>query len=93
VTLSLAGYAQLAFAEGDPERAALLAGAAEGLRRRAGLRVWPALRHSEDELVAQIRQTLGGSQFDQAFSAGSRLTQRQAVDIARDQPSAGTQTP
>jgi ATP/maltotriose-dependent transcriptional regulator MalT len=93
VTLSLAGYAQLAFAEGDPERAALLEGAAEGLRRRAGLRVWPALRHSEDEMVAQARQTLGGSQFDQAFSAGSRLTQRQAADIARDQPGTGTQTP
>ena len=93
VTLSLAGYAQLAFAQGDPERAALLEGAAEGLRRRAGLRVWPALRHSEDELVAQVRQTLGAARFDQAFSAGSRLTQRQAVDIARDQPSTGTQTP
>jgi predicted ATPase len=93
VTLSLAGYAQLAFAEGDPERAARLEGAAEGLRRRAGLRVWTALRHSEDELVAQVRQTLGAARFDQAFSAGSRLTQRQAVDIARDQPGTGTQTP
>ncbi len=39
VTLSLAAFAQLAFAEGDPGRAALLAGAAEGLRRRAGLGV------------------------------------------------------
>jgi predicted ATPase len=93
VTLCLVGYAQLAFAEGEPERAAWLEGAAEGLRRRAGLRVWPALRHSEDELVAQVRQTLGGSQFDQAFSAGSRLTQRQAVGIVRDQPSTGAQTP
>ena len=37
VTLCLAAVAQLAFAEGDPERAALLAGAADGLRRRAGL--------------------------------------------------------
>ena len=34
VTLCLAAFAQLAFAEGDPERAALLAGGAEGLRRR-----------------------------------------------------------
>jgi hypothetical protein len=34
VTLCLAGYAQLAFADGDPDRAALLEGAAEGLRRR-----------------------------------------------------------
>jgi tetratricopeptide (TPR) repeat protein len=93
VTLSLAGYAQLALAEGDPKRAALLEGAAEGLRRRAGLQVWPALRHSEDELVAQVRKTLGAARFDQAFSAGSRLTQRQAVDIARDQPGTAAQTP
>ena len=55
VTLCLATYAQLAFAEGDRERAALLAGVAEGLRWRAGLRVWPTLRQSEDELVAQVR--------------------------------------
>jgi ATP/maltotriose-dependent transcriptional regulator MalT len=41
VTLSLAAFAQLAFAEGDPGRAALLTGAVEGLRRRAGLAVWP----------------------------------------------------
>ena len=44
VTLNLAAYARLAFAEDDPERAARLEGAAEGLRRRAGLRVWPTLR-------------------------------------------------
>ena len=33
VTLCLAGYARLALAEGDPERAARLKGAADGLRR------------------------------------------------------------
>ena len=44
VTLCLTAFARLALAEGDPERAALLAGAAEGLRQRAGLRAWPALR-------------------------------------------------
>ena len=41
VTLCLAGYARLALAEGDPERAARLKGAAEGLRRRVGLPAWP----------------------------------------------------
>ena len=44
---------------GDPERAALLAGVAEGLQRRAGLRAWPMLRRGETELAAQIRETLG----------------------------------
>jgi predicted ATPase len=86
VTLCLAGYAQLAFAEGDPERAALLEGAAEGLRGRAGLRVWPTLRPSEDQMVAQVRQKLGAERFDQAFSAGSGLSQREAVAAARNHP-------
>ena len=73
VTLCLAGYAQLAFADGDPGRAALLEGAAEGLRRRVGLSAWPHLRKLEAELVAHVRQRLGAARFDQAFSAGSGL--------------------
>jgi predicted ATPase len=85
VTLCLAGYAQLAFADGDPDRAALLEGAAEGLRQRVGLPAWPHLRRVEGELVARVRHRLGGSRFDQAFSAGSGLTQREAVAIVRDQ--------
>jgi hypothetical protein len=46
----------------------------------------------EADLVAKVRQRLSPSQFDQAFSAGSGLTQREAVAIVRDQRSAGTQT-
>jgi hypothetical protein len=84
VTLCLAGYAQLAFADGDPQRAARLEGAAEGLRRRVGLRAWPHLRRLEADLVTRVRHKLGGSKFDRAFSAGSLLTQRQAVAIVRD---------
>ena len=85
VTLCLAGYAQLALAEGDPERAALLEGAAEGLRQRVGLPAWPHLRRVEAELVTQLRQRLGAGRFEQAFTGGSRLTQREAVAIVRDQ--------
>jgi tetratricopeptide (TPR) repeat protein len=85
VTLCLAGYAQLALADDDPDRAALLEGAAEGLRRRVGLPAWPHLRPVEGELVARVRHKLGGISFDQAFSAGSVLTQREAVALARDQ--------
>jgi predicted ATPase len=92
VILCLAAYAWLAFAEGDPERAARLEGAAQGLRRRVGLPAWPHLRRVEADLVAKVRQRLSPSQFDQAFSAGSGLTQREAVAIVRDQRSAGTQT-
>jgi tetratricopeptide (TPR) repeat protein len=93
VTLCLSGYAQLASAEGDPDQAALLEGAAEGLRRRVGLPAWPHLRRVEANLVAQVRHRLGPGRFDQAFSAGSRLTQRQAVAIVQDQRGTGTPAP
>jgi len=85
VTVCLAAHARLAFAEDDPERAAQLQGAAEGLRERVGLRVWPTLRQGEAELVTQARQTLGTERFNQAFSAGSALSQREAVAIVRNQ--------
>jgi hypothetical protein len=81
------------FADGDPDRAARLEGAAEGLRRRVGLPAWPHLRQVEADLVAQVRHTLGAARFDRAFSAGSGLAQQQAVAIVRDQRGTGTQTP
>jgi predicted ATPase len=93
MTVCLAAHAWLALAEGEPERAALLEGAAEGLRHRVGLPAWPLLRRVEADLVAQVRQRLGSGQFDQAFSAGSALTQREAIAIVRDQRGTGTQTP
>jgi predicted ATPase len=90
VTLCLAAQARLAFGEGDPERTALLEGAADGLRRRVGLRAWPMLRPTETELMAQLRQALGADRFDQAFSAGSRLNQREAVAAVRDRRGTST---
>jgi hypothetical protein len=84
VSLCLFGFARLALAEGDPERAARLAGAADRLRRRVGLRAWPMLRRGEAKLVTQIRQAVGADRFDQLYAAGSRLNQRQAVAAVRD---------
>jgi len=86
VTLCLSAFAQLALAGGDPERAALLAGAAEGLRGRIGISTWPMLRPSEAQLAAQIRLALGDDRFGQVFAAGSRLSQQEAVAAIRDRP-------
>ena len=91
MALNLGAYAQLELAGGDPERAARLAGAAEGLRQRGGLPAWPMLRRSEAELVAQIRQALDAHRFDQAFAAGGRLSQREAVAAVRDRNSSTAQ--
>jgi predicted ATPase len=92
VTLCLGAFARLAFAEGDPERAALLAGAADGLRRRVGLQAWPLVRRGEAELITQVRQALGADRFDEMFAAGARLNRRQARATARDRRDAGTAT-
>jgi predicted ATPase len=83
ITLCLAAYAQLAFAEGDPQRAALLAGATEGLRRRVGLRAWPMLRPPEALLLQRIRAALGTERFDRLYASGSRLNQAAAVNAVR----------
>jgi predicted ATPase len=90
VTLCLTAFARLAFVEDDPQRAALLAGAAEGLRQRVGLRTWPLLRPEEAELVAQVRQALGADRFGELLAAGSRLSQQEAVAAVRDRRGDGT---
>ncbi len=84
VTICLGALARLAYAEGNAARSAMLAGAADGMRRRAGLRAWPKLRRPEDSLVEQARQALGTDGFDRAFAAGSRLSRQQALAAARD---------
>jgi hypothetical protein len=45
----------------------------------------------EADLVTQVRHRLGPGQFDQAFSAGSGLTQQDAVAIVQDKRTSGTQ--
>jgi predicted ATPase len=90
VSLCLAGFARLAWIEGDADRAALLAGAADGLRRRVGLQAWPMIRRGEAELVTQIREALGAERFVQVFGAGTRLDRREAVDAAHDVRAAGS---
>jgi predicted ATPase len=87
VTLCLIAFARLAFAAGDPERAALLAGAADGMRRRLGLRAWPMLRNDEADLIGQIRSALGPDRFSEMTQAGSRLSRQEAVAAALRQHS------
>jgi hypothetical protein len=93
VALCLAGFAELALAQGDPERSALLAGAAQGLLERAGLRAWPMLRQGQAELVARVRDALGQERFDQLFATGSKLKQQEALAAVHEKSDAGTRGP
>jgi predicted ATPase len=92
VTISLAAFARLALVEGTPDRAAVTFGAAEGLRRRVGLRAWPTLRRGEAKLVDQLEHALGAERFKEAFTTGSGLGRREAVAMIRgqDEVDAGT---
>jgi tetratricopeptide (TPR) repeat protein len=92
VAVCLAAHARLAFGQGDLEQAALLEGAANGLRRRADLRAWPMLRPTETELMTKLRQALGTDRLDQVLSAGSHLNQQQAVAAVQDRRGTPAQT-
>jgi len=80
---SLVAHAQLALAEGDARRAAIALGAADGVRQRAGLRPWPSTRRGEAELVTRVAQEIDPEVFKDAFAAGSKLNQREAVALVR----------
>jgi predicted ATPase len=83
VTFSLVASARLALAERDAPRAAMALGAADGLRRRAGLRAWPSMRRGEAALRTQVAQEVDPDVFKDAFAAGSELGQRDAVALVR----------
>jgi hypothetical protein len=84
MTLAFGAFGRLALAEGEPGRGALLLGAADGLRRRAGVRPWPMLRRPETELTGEVREALGTDDFDQAFAVGFRLSRQEAAAAARE---------
>ncbi|MET0326925.1 MAG: DUF4062 domain-containing protein [Ilumatobacteraceae bacterium] len=79
VTFTLVADANLALAEGDGRRAVTALGAADGLRRRAGLRTWPLARRAEAELTARVVARTDPVLYAQVFAAGSELTAREAL--------------
>ena len=83
LTFSLVASAQLALARGDARRAATALGAADGLRRRAGLLAWPATRRNEAGLITRVAQELGTGDYEEAFAAGAELGHREAVALIR----------
>ena len=81
ISACLSGYAVLAVETGDFEQAAVLAGAEEGLLRRADLRPWPLIGRNGRFVVDELRERLGDG-FDRAYVRGSELNQRDAVALA-----------
>jgi predicted ATPase len=87
LTFALVTAAQLAWADGDPRRAATALGAAHGLRRRAGLTAWPLTRRREGQLIALVAEGSDPATYQAAFAAGAELNARAALALVRgDRP-------
>jgi hypothetical protein len=75
----LEGFAHVAGAEGDAERAARLFGAAEALREALGAPLPPVERAHYDRSVAATRAALGEEAFAAAWAEGRALSLEQAI--------------
>jgi tetratricopeptide (TPR) repeat protein len=67
---------------GEPARAATLFGAAEGVRRSIGARVWMTDRVSHDQTEAQLRTQLGDTAYVAVTDRGRRMTLDQVLELA-----------
>ena len=74
--------AMLTAAEGRPEPAAQLYGAACGLRERFDMSLSPTESRSMQETHAAAAEQTGQETFDMLFARGRALTLEQAVDFA-----------
>jgi len=83
IALCLVGFARFFSRTGDAEKATRLSGAAEGLRRRLGLKVWPPLRRGESELATELRRAMGTERFETICGEGARMSYREAVEAIR----------
>jgi predicted ATPase/DNA-binding SARP family transcriptional activator len=79
---TLEGVAGLAGAKGDPERAALLLGAAVAARRSAEALLSPGERVDVDRTAATAREALGKERFAKTLARGEALPFGEAIALA-----------
>jgi predicted ATPase len=82
IAYSLEGLAQAAAARAQPERAAILWGAAHELREFTHLTSDPSLGHVYASLIPAVQNQLGEQGFSAAFQRGRSLPLARAVEIA-----------
>jgi predicted ATPase/class 3 adenylate cyclase len=83
VGLSLIGLAATEAVDGQPERAARIAAAAEMLAQEEGIVVVYSDETPGRELVEQARELLSAEELTRATDAGRRLTLTDALELAR----------
>jgi non-specific serine/threonine protein kinase len=78
----LENLAEAAGAEGQPERAGRLLGAAEALREATGVPMEPSNRADYDRSMAAVRAQLGEEAFKTAWAEGRKMAMEEAVGYA-----------
>lgn len=82
IPYSLEGLAQAAALEEEPEHAAILWGAAEGLRILLNLPLDPSRADIYTSLIPTTREQIGDEEFDRAWNTGKAMTLQEAIDFA-----------
>src|SRR5262249_10244596 len=88
VAEGLEGLAGIAWAQGQPERAARLYGAAEALREAIRAPLPPADHAEHERLVAAVRTGLDAATFEAAWAAGRAQSVADAIAAALEDASA-----
>lgn len=79
---ALEGYAALARAQQQPDRAVRLHGASDALRAAFGVPLPPSGREQVDRELADLCAILGEATFDTAWAASHALTWEKAIEYA-----------
>jgi hypothetical protein len=86
IVYPLEGFAGLAAAEGDPQRAVRLYGAAEALRQAISLPMAPPGRAMNAPYIEAARSVLGEEAFAAAWAEGRALALEEASACALEAP-------
>ena len=82
ITYALDGFAALATRRDEPETAAKLAAAAEGLRESMNHNIEATERRFREAYMARLHSLLSSEKFREAYSAGRRLKLEESVALA-----------
>jgi tetratricopeptide (TPR) repeat protein len=78
---ALEALAAVSVTAGDPELAATMFGAADGVRRSIGTGVWMTDRTSHDQTAAELQTKLGNTAYAAATERGRSLTVQAVLEL------------
>ena len=85
IAWSLEVFAGLLAAGGQPDGAARLWGASEGLRERMGASLAPNIRLIRDRYIEVVKTSIGEARFAAACAEGRAMSGRRAISLALQQ--------